>query len=104
MTAPEDSGTGPVIRDHRRIDPVTGQPWPFATVQADYNAKKSDATKFGGVAIGMYAAAAVGAGVATYLFISSSGGKAGREKKEARLRLVPVLDHRNAGLIAGLEF
>jgi molecular chaperone GrpE len=26
MTAPEDKGTGPVIRDHRRIDPVTGQP------------------------------------------------------------------------------
>ena len=26
MTAPEDTGTGPVIRDHRRIDPVTGQP------------------------------------------------------------------------------
>jgi molecular chaperone GrpE len=23
---PEDKGTGPVIRDHRRIDPVTGQP------------------------------------------------------------------------------
>jgi molecular chaperone GrpE len=26
MTAPEETGTGPVIRDHRRIDPVTGQP------------------------------------------------------------------------------
>ena len=26
MTAPEEAGTGPVIRDHRRIDPVTGQP------------------------------------------------------------------------------
>lgn len=26
MTAPDDPGTGPVIRDHRRIDPVTGQP------------------------------------------------------------------------------
>ena len=26
MTAPEDMGTGPVIRDHRRIDPATGQP------------------------------------------------------------------------------
>ncbi len=26
MTAPEEPGTGPVIRDHRRIDPVTGQP------------------------------------------------------------------------------
>jgi molecular chaperone GrpE len=26
MTGPEDMGTGPVIRDHRRIDPVTGQP------------------------------------------------------------------------------
>jgi molecular chaperone GrpE len=26
MTAPEESGTGPVIRDNRRIDPVTGQP------------------------------------------------------------------------------
>jgi molecular chaperone GrpE len=26
MTAPEDSGNGPVIRDNRRIDPVTGQP------------------------------------------------------------------------------
>ena len=26
MTAPEDTGSGPVIRDHRRIDPVTGQP------------------------------------------------------------------------------
>jgi molecular chaperone GrpE len=26
MTAPEETGSGPVIRDHRRIDPVTGQP------------------------------------------------------------------------------
>jgi molecular chaperone GrpE len=26
MTAPEDPGKGPVIRDNRRIDPVTGQP------------------------------------------------------------------------------
>ncbi len=26
MTAPDDMGPGPVIRDHRRIDPVTGQP------------------------------------------------------------------------------
>ena len=27
MTAPDDTGgNGPVIRDHRRIDPVTGQP------------------------------------------------------------------------------
>jgi molecular chaperone GrpE len=26
MTVQEDKGTGPVIRDHRRIDPVTGQP------------------------------------------------------------------------------
>src|SRR5580693_3033300 len=26
MTAPEEPGSGPVIRDHRRIDPVTGQP------------------------------------------------------------------------------
>jgi molecular chaperone GrpE len=26
MTAPEETGNGPVIRDHRRIDPVTGQP------------------------------------------------------------------------------
>jgi molecular chaperone GrpE len=26
MTAPEDPGIGPVIRDNRRIDPVTGQP------------------------------------------------------------------------------
>ena len=25
MTAPDDTGNGPVIRDHRRIDPVTGQ-------------------------------------------------------------------------------
>ncbi len=25
MSAPEETGTGPVIRDHRRIDPVTGQ-------------------------------------------------------------------------------
>jgi len=26
MTAPDESGNGPVIRDNRRIDPVTGQP------------------------------------------------------------------------------
>jgi molecular chaperone GrpE len=26
MTAPEETGNGPVIRDNRRIDPVTGQP------------------------------------------------------------------------------
>src|SRR5258707_11884685 len=26
MTAPDETGNGPVIRDNRRIDPVTGQP------------------------------------------------------------------------------
>jgi molecular chaperone GrpE len=26
MTAPDETGSGPVIRDHRRIDPATGQP------------------------------------------------------------------------------
>ena len=26
MTAPDETGNGPVIRDHRRIDPETGQP------------------------------------------------------------------------------
>src|SRR5579872_6862476 len=26
MTAPDETGNGPVVRDNRRIDPVTGQP------------------------------------------------------------------------------
>jgi tetratricopeptide (TPR) repeat protein len=81
-----------------------GQPVPFVDVQTAFNAKKSDAATFGGVAIGMYAAAAVGIGISTYLFISSRSGKASKEKREARLRLVPVLDYHNAGLVAGMEF
>jgi tetratricopeptide (TPR) repeat protein len=83
---------------------VSGQPVPFVDVQGAFNSRKSDAATFGGVAIGMYAAAAVGAGITTYLFITSRSGKASKEKREARLRLVPVLDPRNAGLVAGMEF
>jgi tetratricopeptide (TPR) repeat protein len=82
---------------------ASGQPVLFADVQTDFNAKKSDAATFGGVAIGMYAAAVVGLGISTYLFISSRG-KVSKEKREARLRLVPLLDPRNAGLVAGMEF
>jgi hypothetical protein len=83
---------------------ASGQPVSFADVQTDFNAKKSDAATFGGVAIGMYAAAVVGLGITTYLFISSRSGKVSKEKREARLRLVPLLDPRNAGLVAGMEF
>jgi hypothetical protein len=82
---------------------ASGLPVPFASVQSQFNARKSDSATFGGVAIGMYAAAVVGLGITTYLFVSSRS-KPGKEKREARLRLVPVLDPRNAGLVAGMEF
>ena len=82
---------------------ASGLPVPFADVQTEFNARKSDAATFGGVAIGMYAAAVVGLGITTYLFVSSRG-KPSKEKREARLRLVPLLDPRNAGLVAGMEF
>jgi hypothetical protein len=79
-----------------------GQPVLFATVQSKYNGLKSDAATFGGVAIGMYAAAVVGLGITTYLFVSSRSTS--KEKREARLRLAPILDPHNAGLVAGMEF
>jgi tetratricopeptide (TPR) repeat protein len=85
-------------------DPVTGQPVPFAGVQGQFDAAKSGALGYGGVALGMFAAAAVGAGVAVYLFVSSRPKSLGRERSQARLRLLPALDHRNAGLVAGMEF
>jgi tetratricopeptide (TPR) repeat protein len=80
-----------------------GQPVLFADVKDQYDSRKRDAATFGGVAIGMYAAAVVGLGITTYLFISSRGTPS-KEKKEARLRLAPLLDPHNAGLIAGMEF
>ncbi len=80
-----------------------GRPIPFAEVQTEFNGLKGDAKTYGGVAIGMYAAGAVCLGIATYLFVSSRG-KPHTEQREARLRLVPVLDPHNAGLVAGMEF
>jgi hypothetical protein len=82
---------------------AAGQPVLFADLKDQYDARKRDAATFGGVAIGMYAAAVVGLGISTYLFISSRG-KTTKEKREARLRLTPLLDPHNAGLIAGMEF
>ena len=82
---------------------ATGQPVPFTSVQGQFNARKTDAATFGGVAIGMYAAAAVGIAITTYLFVTSRG-QSTKEKRAARLRLTPSLDPRNAGLVAGMEF
>ena len=84
-------------------DPITGLPTLFTSVREQFNSRKSDAATFGGVAIGMYAAAAVGLGITTYLFVTSRGHST-KEKREARLRLTPILDPHNAGLVAGMEF
>ena len=64
MTAPEETGTGPVIRDHRRIDPVTGQP-KRGKHAASQPAGTSGASRPGGAGAG-----------------SSRHGKAGDEKAD----------------------
>jgi len=51
MTASEETGTGPVIRDHRRIDPVTGQP-KRGKHAASQSAGTSGASRAGGAGAG----------------------------------------------------
>jgi hypothetical protein len=81
-----------------------GLPLRFSTVADQYNSAKDDAAKYGGVAIAMYSLAAVAAGVSVYLFLTGKSGPATAEKPQARLRLVPELSPRSAGLFAGVEF
>ena len=103
MSVMSSSRAGAANKLIRQRD-ANGQPVVFDDVRDEFNARRSDAATFGGVALGMFAAAAVAAGIATYLFISSGARQPAKEKREARLRLVPVLDPRHAGLVAGMEF
>jgi hypothetical protein len=73
-------------------------------IAARYNSARSDATMYGGVAIGMYAAAAAAAGVSVYLFVTSRSTLRQPEEKTAKLRLVPVLGPNAAGVSAGVRF
>jgi len=65
MTAPEETGTGPVIREHRRIDPVTGQPTKRGKHAASQPAGTAGASRSGGAGAG-----------------SARHGKAGDEKAD----------------------
>jgi len=80
----------------------SGRPLRYTDIAAPFNGYKDDAKMYGGVAIGMYIAAAVGAGLTTYLFLTSTPST--KERSEARLRLMPELSPRSAGLVAGMEF
>ena len=81
---------------------VGGRPVDYESVRFEFEAKKSDAATFGGVALGMYAAAAVGAGIATYLLVTSRPNSP--KEREARLRVAPYLGARSGGLHAAMEF
>jgi tetratricopeptide (TPR) repeat protein len=84
-------------------DPYTGQPLRFSDIAQKYSGYKDDASRYGGVAIGMYVAAAAGAGLTAWLFLTSK--PAGKEKPQAaRLRILPEVSPRSAGLAAGMEF
>jgi hypothetical protein len=73
-------------------------------IAARYNSARSDASMYGGVAIGMYAAAAVAAGVSVYLFLTSRSAPNQPEQRAARVQLVPVLGPNAAGVSAGVRF
>jgi tetratricopeptide (TPR) repeat protein len=79
-----------------------GQPIRFADIAERYNGYRDDASKFGGVAIGLYAAAAAGAALTAYLYLTAK--PATKEKPQARLRFLPEISPRTAGLVAGMEF
>jgi tetratricopeptide (TPR) repeat protein len=85
-------------------DPTYGRPMQYTNQQSFFEANRDLAAKWGGLAIGLYAVAAVGAGITTYLFVSSRTPKADREPRDAKLRIMPLLDPHNAGVVAGLEF
>jgi tetratricopeptide (TPR) repeat protein len=84
--------------------PPEGYPLTYVSQRGWFDTDKDLAQKWGAVAISMYCVAAVGAGVATYLFLTSRTSPASRERREARVRLIPVLDPHNAGVVAGVEF
>jgi tetratricopeptide (TPR) repeat protein len=81
-----------------------GQPLPFAEVASQYDSAKNGASAYGGVAIGMYAAAAVAGGLGVYLLMTSRRAESSSEASRARWQLVPEMSPRRAGLVAGTEF
>jgi len=86
----------------RAVDPQTGEPLPYAEVEPEIRDLKSSGKRYESLSIVFYAAAAA-AGIAAGALFTVEHRRAGKEQRP-KVRLVPHVAARSAGLVAGIEF
>jgi hypothetical protein len=86
----------------RAVDPQTGQPLPYASVEPEIRDLRSQARRYETLAVVFYATAAA-AGIAAGTMFYVDHKRRGSERR-ARVRLAPHIAAREVGLVAGVEF
>jgi hypothetical protein len=86
----------------RAVDPQTGQPLPYASVEPEIRDLRSQSKRYETLSVVFYATAAaagIAAGTLFYVDIKRRG-----TERRARVRLAPHLAAREVGMVAGIEF
>jgi hypothetical protein len=86
----------------RAVDPQTGQPLPYASVEPEIRDLRSQGKRFETLSVVFYATAAA-AGIAAGTMFYVDHKRRGSERR-ARVRLAPHIAAREVGMIAGVEF
>ena len=86
----------------RAVDPQTGQPLPYASVEPEIRDLRSQGKRFETLSVVFYATAAA-AGIAAGTMFYVDYKRRGSERR-ARLRLAPHVAAREVGMVAGVEF
>ena len=84
------------------VDPQTGQPWPPGVALGDYRDLVEQGRRYETLSVVFYSAAA-GAALAAGTLFYLDHRRRGAERS-ARMRVVPQVGPRSAGLVAGVEF
>jgi hypothetical protein len=86
----------------RAVDPQTGQPLPYASVEPEIRDLRAQSKRYETLSVVFYAAAAA-AGVAAGTMFYIDHKRRGSERR-ARVRLAPHLAAGEVGMVAGIEF
>jgi hypothetical protein len=86
----------------RAVDPQTGQPLPYASVEPEIRDLRSSSKRYEVLSVVFYATAAA-AGIAAGTMFYVDHKRRGHERR-ARVRLAPHLAAREVGMVAGIEF
>ncbi|HEY3354724.1 MAG TPA: hypothetical protein VGQ83_15835 [Polyangia bacterium] len=102
MTMQAKSRESDLNRRLRVVDPQTGQALPYGPVAGEYRDLVESGRRYETLSVVFYAAAA-GAAVAAGTLFYLDHRRKGAERM-ARVRVVPQLGPKSAGLVAGVEF